>query len=67
MPFSPELQARIDSVKANLRGGDSSDETELGALKSKLAARRGRGGYSQNAAEIEARIAHLESEDDEGT
>ena len=61
MPLDPVIQARVDAARARLKGGDqdiSSDE--LATLKAKLASRKGIGGFSQNAAEIEARIAELE-------
>lgn len=58
MPFSPELQARIDAVKSG--GGDQS--TELQRLRAKLAAREGKPGFKANVEEIHARIAALEAD-----
>jgi hypothetical protein len=38
-------------------------EEEIAALKAKLAARKNRPGYANNAAAIEQRIAELEADD----
>ncbi len=65
MPFTPELQAQIDAVKAKMGGDLVSVAGELGLLKAKLAARDGRGGFSQNVAALKERIAILEVENDE--
>jgi len=59
MPFTPELNSRIEDVRARLRGGDTS--TELGALKARLAKREGQGGFTANVAELKARIAEMEA------
>jgi hypothetical protein len=64
MAFEPELQDRIDAVRAKLGGGDQiSDVGQLATLKRKLATRDGRGGFSANAADLKARIAELEGQD----
>lgn len=57
MPFSPELQARIDAVRSG--GGDQS--TEIERLRAKLAAREGKPGFKANLEEIRAQIAALEA------
>ncbi len=61
MSLSPEYQARLEEARASqMKGGDPASD-ELAALKRKLAAREGVGGYSANVAEIKARIAVLEN------
>lgn len=60
MPFSPELQARIDAVRASQQAGE--DDDELARMKAKLARRAGRPGYSANTKELEERIAQFEGE-----
>ena len=58
MPFSPELQARIDAITS--RGGDTS--TEIDQLRLKLVKREGQPGFKANAEAIRERIAILEAD-----
>lgn len=60
MTFTPELNSRIEDVRAKLKGGDLSGE--LGALKAKLAKREGVGGYKANVDALKARIAEMEAD-----
>jgi len=61
MPRSPDLQARIDAIRATA----APESDELTALRTKLAAREGRAGFKANVIEIKARIAELEGVDAE--
>ena len=61
MPLSPEYQSRLDAARASQMEGGGPASDELATLKRKLAARKSVGGYSANVAELEARIASLES------
>jgi hypothetical protein len=60
MPFSPELQSKVDAMKANLGGGDLSADDELSVLRKKLQQRQGVGGYTANVADLQRRIEELE-------
>ena len=60
MPFSPELTSRINAIRANLEGGETSGDA-LAALKLKLAKREGVGGYKANVADLKSKIAEMEA------
>lgn len=64
MPLDPSLKQRIEELRSARIGGDpgSISSDELASLKAKLASRKERAGYSQNVAELEARIAELEGQ-----
>jgi hypothetical protein len=61
MPFDPELQARIDNLRA--RTGGVADESN--ALKIKLEKRRGQPGFAENTRELEAKISEMGGEPQE--
>jgi hypothetical protein len=58
MPFPPELQEKIDAIRS--RSSDVSDRAA--ELRRKLAARQGRGGFAQNAADIEAALTQEQND-----
>jgi hypothetical protein len=64
MPFPPELQDRIDTAKAAI-AGVAPDDSELGRLKAKLAARDGKPGFKANCADLRARISELSGDSQE--
>jgi hypothetical protein len=59
MPFPPELNSRINAIRASMEGGDQRGDV-LVDMKAKLAKREVAGGYSQNAADLKAAISQLE-------
>lgn len=63
MPFSPELQSRIDAARSGLTADPAQDE--LSVLKRKLKAREGHPGFKANCEELRARIAELEAQNGE--
>jgi hypothetical protein len=58
MPFPPELQAKVDAIRAR----SSAVVDRASALKAKLAAREGRSGFAQNVVDLRARIAAEEAD-----
>lgn len=58
MPFSPELQDQINSVRTD----NPRPFTLLGKLKSLLEKREGQPGFKANAEALREKIAQLEAE-----
>ena len=61
--MSPELNSRLQAIRAKLEGGETSGDA-LAVMKLKLAKREGVGGYKANVAELRQRIEEMENSDD---
>jgi len=61
--MSPELNSRLQAIRAKLEGGGQSGDA-LADMKLKLAKREGAGGYTQNVTELRQRIETMENSDD---
>jgi len=58
--MSPELNSRLQAIRAKLIGGDISADDEASILRAKIAKRDGAGGYKQNVMEMKARLGEIE-------